>query len=148
MSEIKKRVIYIIGSLKNPQVPIVANKLRSDLGKEVEIFNDWYHSSDDADDWLHKCCKERGLTYKETLQTWGAKNTYEFDFFHLNRATDVIMVMPAGKSACLELGYSIGRGKRGYILFDKEPERVVIMFNFATDVFFDYQELVNELKKY
>jgi hypothetical protein len=142
------RVIYIIGSLKNPSIPIIANKLRKDMGKDVEIFDDWYFPGDDADDWLYKCCKDRGLNYKQTLKTWGAKHIFEFDKTHIERATDVVMIMPAGKSAHLELGYSVGRGKRGYILFNEMPERADIMHQFATEIFFDYDELVAELKKY
>lgn len=148
MKSREKRIIYIIGSLKNPNIPIIANKLRKDLGKTVEIFNDWYHSSEDADDWMHKCCKERGLNYKETLKTYGALNTFEFDKKHIDRSTDVVMVMKAGRSGHLELGYAIGRGKRGYVLFDEEPERADIMYNFATDIFFNYNDLLKELKKY
>lgn len=34
----KKRMIYIIGSLRNKNVPIVANKLRK-LNKDWEIFS-------------------------------------------------------------------------------------------------------------
>jgi hypothetical protein len=54
--------------------------------------------------------------------------------------------MPAGKSGHLELGYMLGQGKRGYVLFDKEPERWDIMYQFATDDFFCKEELVAELK--
>jgi hypothetical protein len=56
--------------------------------------------------------------------------------------------MPSGKSGHLELGYSLGRGKRGYILFDQEPKRVDIMYQFATDIFFSFDELAAELQKY
>lgn len=159
MSKIKKqnkqiktpeqpRVIYIMGSLKNKNIPIIANKLRKDMGPTVEIFDDWYFPSEDADDWLHKCCKDRGLNYKQTLATWGAKHIFAFDKTHLDRATDVVLVMPAGKSAHLELGYSIGKGKRGFILFSDIPERIDIMYQFANNLFFEYNELLEELKKY
>ena len=57
------------------------------------------------------------------------------------------MIMPTGKSGHLELGWALGQGKRGYILFDKEPKRVDIMYQFATDIFFNFQELLTELKK-
>ena len=55
------------------------------------------------------------------------------------------MVMPAGKSGHLELGYMLGQGKKGYILFDKEPDRWDVMYQFATGVFFNKEELINEL---
>jgi len=142
-----KRVIYIIGSLKNRQVPIIANQLRKAL-PDAEVFDSWYYCSEDADDWLRDCCKAKGLGYKDTLKDWGARHVYEFDHFHLTRATDVILIMPSGKSAHLELGWSLGQGKRGYVLFDKEPERIDIMYQFATEIFFDFDELVVELEKH
>jgi hypothetical protein len=141
------RVIYIIGSLRNKQVPIIANKLRKDL-PGVEIFDSWFSPGPEADEYWRKYEKSKGLSYKEALNSWAAKHVFEFDDFHLKRATDVVMIMPAGKSGHLELGVSLGRGKRGYILFDKEPARYDVMVQFASDVFFSYEDLVAELKKY
>lgn len=146
----EKRVIYIIGSLRNKNVPIIANKLRKDLGKKVEIVDDWYYCSEDADDWLKECCKNRGLNYKQTLSTLAAKHVFQFDFTHLTRATDVICIAPFGRSCALELGWSIGKGKHGFILFNEQPERVDIMLQFVPidNICFDYRELLNQLKKY
>ena len=144
-----KRVIYLIGSLKNENIPVLANKLRKEFGPDVDVFDSWYYPSPDADEWLHKCCKERGLSYKETLQDWGAQHVFEFDKSHLNRATDVVLVMPAGKSGHLELGYSKGLSKRGFVYFENgSPEKVDIMYLFADDLFFSYDELVAGLKSY
>ena len=55
--------------------------------------------------------------------------------------------MPAGKSGHLELGYIIGRGKPGYILFDEVPERYEMMVQFCTAVFFDREALLEELRR-
>ena len=140
------RVIYIIGSLKNENVPIIGNKLRKDMGDDVEIFESWFSPGPQADDYWRDYEKAKGLTYKEALNSWAARHVFEFDDFHLQRATDVVMCMPAGKSGHLELGVSLGRGKRGYILFDEIPERYDVMVQFATDIFFSYDELVVELK--
>ena len=142
------RVIYIIGSLRNKNVTEVANKLRKDMGDKVEIFDSWFSPGPDADEFWREYEKNKGLSYKEALNSWAARHVFEFDDFHLQRATDVIMVMPAGKSGHLELGVSLGRGKRGYILFDEVPERYDVMVQFATDIFFNYDDLVLELKKY
>jgi hypothetical protein len=46
----------------------------------------------------------------------------------------------------LELGYTIGRGKPGFILFDQEPERYDVMYAFATDIFFSREKLIERLK--
>ncbi len=142
------RVIYIIGSLRNPRVPEISNQLRRDLAPTTEVFDSWYSPGPHADDYWRKYEKGKGLTYKEAINSWAAKHIFEFDHFHLNRATDAVLIMPAGKSCHLELGYLIGKSKRGYILFDKEPKRWDVMVQFATDVFFGYEELRDELRKY
>ena len=64
---------------------------------------------------------------------------------NLNRAHAPVLVMPAGRSAHIELGYIIGQGKPGYVLFDQEPERFDVMYNFATDVCFSVEELMAAL---
>ncbi len=46
----------------------------------------------------------------------------------------------------MELGYILGQGKKGFILFDEEPERWDVMLNFASGVFFDKQLLFAALK--
>ncbi len=143
----KKRVIYVIGSLRNKNVPIISNKLRA-INKDWEIFDSWYAPGPHADDYLRDYCKDKGMSYKETLQDWAATHIFEFDHFHIKRATDVIMVMPCGKSGHLELGVALGKSKRGYIFFNQEPKRVDVMYQFATDIFFNFEELVEELKKY
>ena len=140
------RVIYVIGSLKNTNVEVVANRLRKDMGPDVEIFDSWKSCGPDADDYWRDYEKAKGLTYKEALNSWAARHIFEFDDFHLQRATDVVAIMPFGKSGNLELGVSLGRGKRGYILFNETPERYDVMLGFCTDVFFNYEDLVVELK--
>lgn len=140
------RVIYIIGSLENPNVEIIANQLRKDMGSEVEIFDSWKSPGPKADSYWREYEKAKGLSYKEALNSWAAQHIFEFDDFHLQRATDVVAIMPCGKSGHLELGVSLGRGKRGYLLFDKEPERYDLMVRFCTDIFFNYDDLLVELK--
>jgi hypothetical protein len=56
--------------------------------------------------------------------------------------------MPAGKSGHLELGYMLGRGKRGYILMDKEPEGWDMMYKFAHGIFYDINQLVHALQQH
>jgi nucleoside 2-deoxyribosyltransferase len=139
----KKQVIYIIGSLRNKNVPVIANILREKT--DHEIFDSWYSPGPHADDFWREYEKGKGVTYKQALNDWAAKHIFEFDTFHLNRADAAVLIMPAGKSAHLELGYAIGKGKRGYILFDQEPTRWDVMVQFCTNVFFNVDELITEL---
>ncbi len=41
-------MIYLIGSLRNPNIPAIANELRT-LG--YEVFDDWYAAGPEADDY-------------------------------------------------------------------------------------------------
>ena len=136
--------IYLIGSLRNPEVVQFANDLEQ---QGFEAFADWQSSGPDADDFLRDYSKARGQDYKQTLQSHAARHIFEFDLHHIKRCDAAIMLMPAGKSGHLELGYVRGLGKPGYILFDKEPERVDVMYQFATDIFFKKEELFQELEK-
>jgi len=121
------------------------------LAKEIrelgfEVFDDWFSPGPRADDHWRDYEIARGHTYKQALQGWAGKHIFEFDKFHIDRSDIGILVMPAGKSGHLELGYMIGQGKLCYILFDQEPERYDVMYQFAKDVFFDKQELFDILK--
>jgi hypothetical protein len=67
----------------------------------------------------------------------------------MGRCDTVVLCMPAGKSGHLEFGYCCGTGKRGFILFDQEPERYDVMYRFAIesggDVCFNLNQLVEGL---
>lgn len=138
-------MIYIIGSLRNPQVPLIANELRRALPGQ-EIFDSWYAAGPEADDKWQAYEKARGHSYADALAGYAAQNVFAFDKRHLDRAHSVVLVLPAGKSGHLELGYSLGRGKRGYILLEAdEPERFDVMYNFATGVVRTTAELVERI---
>lgn len=132
------KTIYIIGSLKNPEILSIHKELEA-LG--LEPFSDWKCPGPDADDFLRDYYRERGLSYSEILDSYGVRHVFEFDRFHLSRCDAALMVMPAGKSGHLELGYCCGLGKPTFILMDQEPERVDVMHAFATKVFMNREEM-------
>jgi hypothetical protein len=136
--------IYLIGSLRNPAVPELAIELRQN---GFDVFDDWYSAGERADDCWQAYENLRGRGYKDALKGFSAQVIFHFDKIHLDRADAVVLLLPAGKSGHLELGYAIGSGKKGYILFDKTPERYDVMYNFATDVFFEKDELIRSLNQ-
>jgi hypothetical protein len=136
--------IYIIGSLRNPNIPLLANDLRK-LG--LDVFDDWFSSGPETDDYWQKYEKIRGRTYGEALNGTMADHIFTYDKSHLDRTDAAVLLAPAGKSGHMELGYTIGKGKPGFVLFDKEPERYDVMYLFATKVFFDRQEFMDHLVK-
>ena len=135
-------VVYLIGSLRNPEVAKLAQLLRE---HDMEVFDDWFAAGEKADDEWMKYEKARGRTYYEALKGHAARHTFEYDKLHLDRADVGVMVAPAGKSAHLELGYLRGQGKPGFIYMPDEPERWDVMVLFGTDVLRTPEELLTAL---
>ena len=136
-------MIYLIGSLRNPKVREVANRLRFE---GFEVFDDWMAAGPEADDEWQKYEIERGHTFAQALKGHAAKHVYEYDKHHLSRADTVVLLLPAGKSGHLELGWAIGQGKKSFILMEGEPERYDVMYRFADAVFTDIEHLVTRLR--
>ena len=111
-----------------------------------EVFDDWISAGPTTDDDWRDYELARGRTYIEALEGWHAKNVFEFDHRHIQRADAGVLVCPAGKSAHLELGYMIGRGKRGYILLEENHDRWDIMYGFATGVCGSLEDLIGRLE--
>jgi hypothetical protein len=124
-----KGPVYLIGSLRNPEVPVVAEQIRA-LG--LEVFDDWYAAGPEADDYWKKYEQARGRTYREALYGYAARHVFSFDLKHLNRCNIGVLLLPAGKSGHLELGYMRGQGKDCYIWTPpNETERWDVMYQFA-----------------
>lgn len=138
-----KRLVYVAGSMRNPAIQQVSKTLRT---AGFDVFDDWHASGPETDDYWQKYEQERGRTYKEALRGYAAGNVFQFDKRHLDASTDFVLVLPAGKSAHMELGYMSGK-KRTYVLFSEgEPERWDVMYQFADDVFFSVEELLAHMK--
>ena len=141
----KQKSVYLMGALANPNIPFIGNKIR-ELG--FEAIEDWWACGPLADSYLKHYAKIRKLNYKQTLDTYAAKHIFGFDKDLIDKADIGVLCMPSGKSAHLELGYLIGTGKPGYILFDKEPAKIDIMYQFASNIYFNIDDLLVELKTY
>lgn len=140
MAKIKS--LYIIGSLRNPKVIEVSNEIRK-LG--VDVFDDWYSPGPNADDFWKEYSKQRGQTYKQALESWSAQHIFQFDKHHLDRCEAALLILPAGRSCGIEFGYTIGRGKPGWILLD-DPERWDIMFQFASGIFDNLEDFIKNIE--
>ena len=136
--------IYVIGSLRSDRPAQVANELR-DQG--YRVFDDWHAQGTDADAHWERYERRRGNNYREALNGKAANHAFAFDYNHLLMCSAAVLVMPAGKSGHLELGWCLGRGKPGFILLNGEPDRFELMVKLATAVCYDVDELVAELQK-
>ena len=134
--------VYLIGSLRHPRVREVAAALRA---HRIEVFDDWHAAGPEADDIWQRYEQERGRTFREALKGKCAQNTWHYDKRNLDSASAGVLVMPAGKSGHIELGYLIGQGKPGYILLESEPERWDVMYAFADRVYYEAKELVEDI---
>lgn len=136
--------IYVIGSLRNRAVPALASQLRS---RDFEVFDDWFAAGPEADDHWKTYEQERGRTYAEALQGRAATQVFRYDKSNLDRCDAAVLLLPAGRSGHLELGYFIGCGKPGYILLPDEHDRWDVMYRFATGVLDSVGALVECLKE-
>jgi hypothetical protein len=137
--------LYLIGSLRNPEVPLLAERLRQE---GHEVFDDWFAAGPEADDWWQKYEKARGHSFAAALDGHAARHVYEYDRRHLDAAEGGVLLLPAGKSGHLEAGYLIGSGKPVYILLTGEPERFDVMYRFATGIFTDEAAMMTEIRHY
>lgn len=135
--------VYVIGSLRNPNIPIIGEQIRDNTGWEV--FDDWFAGGYEADDKWKEYEEARGRHYGEALLGEAATHVFEFDKRHLDSSDAAILVTPAGKSGHLELGYMVGSGKKTYVYFDGLPDRWDVMYRFVDKVFFDMDQLLAEL---
>jgi hypothetical protein len=114
-------------------------------GEGHTVFDDWYAAGPEADDKWREYEIARGHTYTEALRGLSAQHVFGFDKRYLDLSHTAVLVCPAGKSGHLELGYTLGKGKKGYILLDS-PDRWDVMYQFATGVFDNLNDLCDQLK--
>ncbi len=144
-----KKVLYLIGSLRNPRIPELASALRKEH-PDVEVFDDWFAAGPEADDHWKSYEQARGRTYKEALDGYAAGHVFDFDRSHLDRATHVLLVLPAGKSGHMEVMYAqygaAGR-PRTAILLDPEDVRWDVMYQFIPEILYDDTEIKGWLEQ-
>lgn len=136
--------VYVASSWRNLLYPGIVQALRT-MGHEPYDFR-------------HPTPSNNGFSWKEVDPDYSggevnadhwrrmlshptAKEGYEFDIGALRLCEVVVLVLPAGRSACYEFGYAMGQGKRGIVLAlgSEAPD---LMFREATicgtmDEFFD-----------
>jgi hypothetical protein len=137
------RRIYVIGSLRNPELIETSSALR---GHGHEVFDNWHAVGPEADDHWRDYHHKRGHTMLEALRSPEAVHTYELDRRWLEWCDTTVLVLPAGRSAHMELGWAAGAGKDTFVLLETEdPERWDVMYQFATGVYADFAELLEVL---
>lgn len=145
---LRTRSIYLIGSLRNPEIPRLAMRLRS---HGHDVFDDWYAAGPEADDKWMEYEIARGRTYEEAIRGEAAGHVYQFDKRHLDRCDTAVLLMPCGRSGHLEFGRfigireAIGAPVNAFVCFPVVPERYDVMYRMTTKVCIGADELVKEL---
>lgn len=135
------KVLYLIGSLRNDRIPKLAASIRS-KNPDIEVFDDWYAAGPEADDYWKAYEQSRGRTYQEALKGHAAKNVFNFDKRHLDRATHALLVLPAGKSGHMEVMYATyGVKAKTAILLDPDDVRWDVMYQFVPTVLNNDEEI-------
>ena len=146
MSLEKPSCVYLIGSLRNERIPVLANRLREE-NPHMEVFDDWYSAGPEADDYWKEHQKSKGLTYAQALEGHAAKNVFAFDRRNLDRSSHALLVLPAGKSGHMEIMYACyGVGCQTAILLDPDDVRWDVMYQFIPTILNNDEEITPWLK--
>ena len=141
--------IYVASSWRNERQPFVVQRLR-DEGFEVYDFrnpkehahegDEGFHWSDIDPEWIKWTPEQFVAALNHPLATAGFKS----DMDAIASAEALVLVMPCGRSAHLEMGYAAGGGIPTVILMaDGEPE---LMYKMATAFAIDLDGMVHSLK--
>lgn len=127
------RRIYLASSWRNPDQPWLVDLLRED-GHEVYDFRNppgstgfsWAEVKPTATPGIPSkgADLEPADSYLRMIEHPRARAGFDADFAAMQWADTIVLLLPCGKSAHLELGWGIGAGKRTAILLDDpvEPE--------------------------
>lgn len=139
--------VYLAGRLADPDIPTLTALLTK---HSLDVFSEWYTPGPEADVRWRDYEQALGIDYITALQRPSAQNTYQFDKRHIDASDVMVAVLPCGKSAHLEIGYMIGKGKPVFLLMRDEPDRWDVMYNFVYEngggIVKSVDDLVTKLK--
>lgn len=138
--------IYVASSWRNPEQPAVVARLRAE-GHEVYDFRNppggtgfaWSEIDPDWQAW-------RATDYRDKLNHPRAVEGFASDFDAMKWADCCVLVLPCGRSAHLELGWSVGAGKRT-IIMTRDGEEPELMAKMADAICVSLDETVVTLKR-
>lgn len=142
----RKTKVYIAGSLSNRSIVDIHMAIEKE-GNAV-CFSSWLATHPEADDYWRDYEKARGKTFADALKQPSAQAVFNFDRTFIDLCDIMVMCTPCGKSAHLELGYVLGKGKTGLIYMPEEPERWDVMYGFANGVYTDIHSLIDRINRF
>lgn len=148
-----KNLIYVASSWRNPRQASVVAALRKDHGlhavydyRQPAPGNDGFHWSEIDSAWKDWS----GAHLSKALDHPIAESGFKSDMDALQAATAVVLVLPCGRSAHLELGYATGAGKMTLVYWPKdvgpsnggEPELMYRMCDYLVDDLDDVRRIL------
>jgi len=141
----KSRRIYVASSWKNVAYPSVVAALTGAGHRCYDFRNpgpndkgfDWSDIDPDWQQWTPE-------KYRQMLNDPLAVAGFDRDKKWLDWADTCVLVLPCGRSAHLEAGYSIGHGKDTFILM-LDREQPDLMYKLATAVCLSIAELLTAI---
>jgi hypothetical protein len=138
--------IYVASSWRNPFHQGFVDSLR-EAGHDVYNFKNppgnkeafhWKEVDPNWRDW-------NAVQLRAALSSPEAEAGYQADIDALNWCEACVLLLPAGNSSHLELGWASGRGKRTIVLLSgqDEPE---LMYKMATHICSTFLEVLEALK--
>ncbi len=138
--------VYVATSWRNERQPEIVKALREE-GHTVYDFrapvpgDNGFHWSEIDPEWK----KWTPAEYRLQLDHPTAHRGFSHDMRALDTADAVVLVMPCGRSAHLELGYAAGQGKHTVILLSEgEPE---LMYKMVDCIAVDMGEVTDSLEQ-
>jgi hypothetical protein len=137
--------VYVMGSLRNPEIITVANAIEA-AGHLT--YAAWHSPGPGADEHWKEHAQGRGRTYLQELEGPHVRMVFNNDKHWLDWANIAPLVLPAGRSAYCELGYMRGKGSRTIALLgEPNPERWDIMLRFAEEIYPTIDDVLKALAK-
>lgn len=122
--------IYVASSWRNDEPYLMVCDMLRMLGHDIYDFKNppggtafnWRQLSPNWQNWTPQ-------EYKLALEHPMSQRGFQGDIRALDGCDACVLVLPCGKSAHLELGYALGRGKQGTVvmLAPSEPELMYLM---------------------
>ncbi len=143
--------VYVASSWRNARQPEVVQAIRA-AGHQVYDFRNPNEGNREPDQCFHWSDIDPDWQSWSPLQFVGALDHplaikgYLRDYEALESADAVVLVMPCGRSAHLELGFGVGMNKLSIILLsDGEPE---LMYKMVPNLVTSVDEVVIALDNY
>lgn len=144
----KRRKIYVASSWRNNYYPIACNELKN-AGHEIYDFRNpgqgkqgfsWDFIDRNWKQWTPELYAFLLKNHPEAAK--GFKN----DFDAMNWADTFVLIMPAGRSAHLEIGWASGADKDSFVLLNDTEFEPDLMYLCCTDIFVEMDKLLERLK--